>query len=119
MRRPMTRLAYWIGMRRWPSCMKTTAATTASAMKGSMTLKTWSGLVHQACRPPGRRATIDAKIISEIPLPMPRWVMSSPIHMSRTVPAVSEMTIMNTWGVSNLGMIAWPAVAVKLLNRKT
>ena len=50
---------------------------------------------------------------------MPRWVMSSPIHMSRTVPAVSEMTIMNTWGVSNLGMIAEPALAVKLLNRKT
>jgi len=48
MRRPMTRLAYWIGMRRWPSCMKTTAATTASAMNGSMTLKTWSGFVHQA-----------------------------------------------------------------------
>jgi len=50
---------------------------------------------------------------------MPRCVMSSPIHMSRTVPAVSETTIMNTWGVSNFGMIAWPAVAVKLLKRKT
>ena len=40
-------------------------------------------------------------------------------RLTRTVPAVSEMTIMNTWGVSNLGMIAWPAVAVKLLKRKT
>ena len=29
----------------------------------------------------------------EMPLPMPRFVMSSPIHMSRTVPAVSETMI--------------------------
>ena len=50
---------------------------------------------------------------------MPRWVMSSPIHMSRTVPAVSEMTIMNTWGVSKFGMIGEPTPAEKLLNRKT
>ena len=46
--------------------------------------------------PPGIRETIDAKIISEMPLPMPRWVISSPIHMSSIVPAVSEMTIRKT-----------------------
>ena len=40
MRRPTTRLAYWIGIRRWPSCMKTMAAMIASAMKGIITLKT-------------------------------------------------------------------------------
>ena len=91
MRRPMTRLAYCTGIRRWPSWMKTIAAMTASAMNGIMTLKTWSGLVHQACMPCGRRATIEAKIISEMPLPMPRWVISSPIHISRIVPAVSEI----------------------------
>ena len=31
MRRPRTRLAYWTGMRRWPSLMKTTAAMTTTA----------------------------------------------------------------------------------------
>ena len=49
-----------------------------------MILKTGSGLVHQAWMPCGRRATIEAKIISEMPLPMPRWVISSPIHMTST-----------------------------------
>jgi hypothetical protein len=56
--------------------MKTTAATTAIAMNGIMTLKTWSGLFHRLQA--ARQAHLDAKIISEIPLPMPRWV-SSPI----------------------------------------
>src|SRR3954454_15012159 len=86
MRRPMTRLAYCTGIRRWPSWMNTTAAITARARNGMPTLKTWSGFVHHACTPCGKRATIDAKIISEMPLPMPRCVMSSPIHISSTVP---------------------------------
>ena len=34
-----------------------------------------------------------AKIMSEIPLPMPRWVMSSPSHMTRAVPTVRVRTI--------------------------
>ena len=33
------------------------------------------------------------KISSDMPLPMPRSVMSSPIHMMRPVPAVMVMTI--------------------------
>ena len=57
---------------------------TASARNGIITLKTWSGLVHQAEMPCGSRATIEAKIISEMPLPMPRWVISSPSHMIST-----------------------------------
>ena len=55
MRRPMTRLAYWIGIRRWPSWMKTIAAITASARNGIITLKTWSGV-----RPPGLDAVRQA-----------------------------------------------------------
>ena len=50
---------------------------------------------------------------------MPRWVMSSPIHMSSTVPAVSESTIRKTCGTSKLGMIGAPVVGAKLLKRKT
>src|SRR3954447_9055133 len=59
-RRPTTRLAYCTGIRRWPSWMKTIARITASAMKGIITTKTWSGLFHQAEIPAGSRLTIDA-----------------------------------------------------------
>ena len=83
-------MAYWTGIRRWPSWMKTIDATTPSTMNGIITLKTWLVDVHHAWSPLGRRRTIDAKIISEMPLPMPRWVISSPIHISRIVPAVSD-----------------------------
>ena len=41
----------------------------------------------------GKRAAIDVKMSSDIPLPMPRSVMSSPIHMMRPVPAVMVMTM--------------------------
>ena len=81
MRLPITRLAYCTGMRRWPSWMNTIEATTPSTMNGIITLKTWLSDVHQAWIPCGRRETIEAKISSEMPLPMPRWVISSPIHM--------------------------------------
>ena len=91
-------MAYWTGIRRWPSWMKTTAAITASARNGIITTKTWSGLFHQAEMPCGRRETIEAKIISEMPLPIPRCVISSPIHMTITQPQVSTMTIRNSVG---------------------
>ena len=48
---------------------------------------------HQALIPPGSWARIEAKIRSEMPFPMPRFVISSPIHMSRVVAAVRETTI--------------------------
>ena len=40
---------------------------------------------------PGRPATMPPKMMKLMPLPMPRSVMSSPIHMSSTVPAVRLM----------------------------
>ena len=33
--------------------------------------------------------TTEAKIIIDMPLPMPRWLISSPIHISTAVPATS------------------------------
>jgi hypothetical protein len=33
------------------------------------------------------------KIRTDIPLPIPRWVMSSPIHMINAVPVVSTSTM--------------------------
>ena len=42
----------------------------------------------------GRRAAIEVKISSDMPLPMPRSVMSSPSHMMTPVPAIMTMIIM-------------------------
>ena len=83
-------------MRRWPSWMKTIAAMIAIARNGIITLKIASGLVHHAWMPCGSRATIEAKIISEMPLPRPRWVISSPSHITSTQPVVSARTITKT-----------------------
>ena len=44
----------------------------------------------------GCAEAIEAKIISEIPLPIPRWVISSPSHISRVQPAVRQITIRKT-----------------------
>ena len=38
----------------------------------------------------GRRATIPAMMISEMPLPIPRSVICSPIHIRNIVPAVTR-----------------------------
>ena len=40
---------------------------------------------------PGTPATMPAKMMKLMPLPMPRSEMSSPIHIRSTVPAVSVM----------------------------
>ena len=42
--------------------------------------------------PAGALVRIEAKISRLMPLPMPRWVISSPIHISSVAPAVSVMT---------------------------
>ena len=43
----------------------------------------------QAMTPAGALTRIDAKISSEIPLPTPRLVISSPNHMRSVVPAAT------------------------------
>ena len=43
--------------------------------------------------PAGADVRIEAKISSEIPLPMPRFVISSPMYIRSVVPAVSVTTI--------------------------
>ena len=40
--------------------------------------------------------TMLTKMISDIPLPMPRCEISSPSHMMKAVPAVSVITMINT-----------------------
>ena len=47
------------------------------------------------CQPSlGRRAAIEVKIRTDMPLPTPRSVISSPSHMTTPVPAVIVMTRM-------------------------
>ncbi len=41
----------------------------------------------------GKRDTMLVKMISDIPLPIPRCVISSPNHMMSAVPAMSDTTI--------------------------
>ena len=45
--------------------------------------------VYDAAMADGRRTTMPAKMISEMPFPMPFSEICSPIHIMRAVPAVS------------------------------
>jgi hypothetical protein len=49
----------------------------------------------------GSREMTLVKIRMDMPLPIPRWVTSSPSHMIMAVPAVSVMTISATRGGVN------------------
>ena len=51
----------------------------------------------------GREETTEAKMINDIPLPIPFWLINSPIHMSKAVPAVRVRTTSATRGAVNLG----------------
>ena len=63
--------------------------------------------------------------MSDMPLPMPRWVMSSPIHISSAVPAVSVSTISSTrgdgrsWGPGRGSGCCAPKPPPPLWNRNT
>ena len=74
-------------MRRWPSWTNTTEATIASAMSGKK-IRSIGPPFHQAVMPSGRPVRIDAKMRIEMPLPIPRFVICSPIHMGSIVPVV-------------------------------
>ena len=91
--RPTIRRAYCTGIRRCACSMKTTAATTTRPMtitppKTHGPLAFWTP--HRAA---GKVATTWVKIRIDMPLPMPRSVISSPSHMITAVPAVITMTI--------------------------
>ncbi len=91
-RRPTTRLAYCTGMRRSPVVIQMTATTTASAMTMKSTIDT-TLCVSSFWVPDGMRDTMLMKIMIDMPLPMPRAVMSSPSHMTATAPATRVVTM--------------------------
>ena len=51
------------------------------------------------------------KIMTDMPLPTPRSVISSPIHMITAVPATIAMTIVAMWNTDALGMIGFAAMS--------
>ena len=90
--RPIMRLAYCTGSRRWPCSTNTTVAMMARAIT-STTVKTTAPWLSRMFLPSaGIRAAIEVKIRIDMPLPMPRSVISSPIHMIAAVPAVIVST---------------------------
>jgi len=97
--RPTILLAYCTGIRRCPVSMKTMAPTTAIMNRArKITARMPISPVDMSRKvlktPSGPRQTIPAKMISEIPFPIPRSVICSPSHMMKAVPAVSVMTVM-------------------------
>ena len=60
---------------------------------------------------PGSDDTTEAKMMSDMPLPMPRWVIVSPIHISSAVPAVSVDTMSSTRNTPKFGHEVDVAVA--------
>ena len=65
---------------------------------------------------PGITAMTWVKIMIDMPLPMPRSVMSSPIHMITAVPATMAITIVAIRKTEAFGMIGL-AVRLQLENR--
>ncbi len=105
-------------MRRWPSLMKTTARITPRMTIGSE--RRWKVLeLTQACTATGTDVRIEAKISSEMPLPTPRCVISSPIHISSVVPAVRVSTISRKERTVRSGRMFDPPMTDPLWNRKT
>ncbi len=69
--------------------------------------------------PVGRRETIEAKISNEMPLPMPRWVISSPIHINSTQPVVKQIAIRMMCGASKWVTTDSPDFPCSEWNRNT
>ena len=95
--RPMTRFAYCTGMRRCPPSTYTMKATTAimkairniSASPVNGPQAAVFALVTRSSMARGKPTTMPTKIMSDIPLPMPRSLICSPSHMMKAEPVVS------------------------------
>src|SRR5262249_17684619 len=93
MRRPTMRLAYCTGMRRWPCSTNTTPVMMMRAAQPTALKMAGPGDSRMDLPSAGMRAQMLEKISSDMPLPMPRSVISSPIHITRAPPAVMHSTM--------------------------
>ena len=93
--RPTIRRAYCTGIRRCACSMKMTAAMIDEADQRRRCRRRPPALARflTAHRAAGKVATTWVKIRIDMPLPMPRSVISSPSHMITAVPAVMVMTM--------------------------
>ena len=80
--RPTIRRAYWTGIRRWACSMKMTAAMITSPTTRTIP-KTHQPFYKPTAYSEAGRWRPPVKISRDIPLPMPRSVMSSPSYMTR------------------------------------
>ena len=87
--------------------MVTIAAITKSTMMMMSTVKMPLWKVTDWMIACGNRETMLAKMSSDMPLPIPRWVMSSLIHMMNAVPATSVTTM--TRFVNHIGIVPRPS----------
>ena len=99
--RPTTRLAYCTGIFRCPRSKKTIDRDDRDddrqddeAASNAVERRPGRATSDQVCTTAsGMPATMPAKMISEMPLPMPRSVICSPSHMMKAVPVVSEIMV--------------------------
>ena len=97
MRVPTWRFGYWIAIRRCARSMNTMNAITNTASTMKPTMKNGDSAPvrprsSSEASAVGRLATMPAMMISEVPLPTPRAVICSPIHIRNMVPPTSVMT---------------------------
>ena len=88
-------------MRRWARSTNTTNAVTPATISTRISARAGfiSPLRTSSSVPPiaaGRPATMPARMIIEMPLPMPRSVICSPSHIRNIVPATSVSVARNT-----------------------
>src|SRR5262249_3057093 len=108
MRRPTMRLAYCTGMRRWPCSTNTTPMMMIRAATQTALKSTGPRVSRIVLPSDGMRAAMPAKISSDMPLPMPRSVISSPIHITRAAPAVMTSTMTTSVQIDDSEMMSWP-----------
>ncbi|CAM5711963.1 hypothetical protein SALBM135S_01196 [Streptomyces alboniger] len=117
------RFAYCTGIRRCACSTKTTRPTmtrpTAMTVPNSIQPSARSPCSLMAHRALGKVAAIEMNIRIDMPLPMPRSVMSSPSHITVAVPAVIVMTIVIVTKIDWSGTISlatgqpWKRVPVR------
>src|SRR5208337_31003 len=119
MRRPTTRLAYCTGMRRCAPSTKTMNATTATINTRSPRIAIGVNAPH-ACvlafsyrskMARGKPTTMPTKMISDIPLPMPRSLICSPSHMMNAEPVVSVRIVISVKPTPGWYTNDWPPSA--------
>ncbi len=95
---PTWRRGYWMWIFRSARSMKTTKVMTAMTMTITPMMTAAEMLPTRPCSKnrasaPGMPATMPTKMMSEVPLPMPRAVICSPIHIRNMVPPTRVMTV--------------------------